>query len=269
MIHKSCLTNTNTGIRLTLGRACWAIFLAVAISAQSWAASSEKARLLYDAMLFEDAKRELVAVVTSDAQPEEKAEALHLLGRIAVDEKRYDAALRFWSDLIAQFPETEDAEQVSEKIPLVRALAATDASAEKQTPAPSAPQAGSGLRGVVVAGAGTEAQFVSLAVDEISNYLTGSGVESSKAPGQGASLTDLMPLAREASADSVLVLTLKFGYLESLRAECYLVDGGLLWEEKASGSFGFTKSGVAAGLIDRMKSKLERRIGDPCLKRKG
>ena len=79
------------------------------IEQRSAAADLEKARLLYDAQLYEDAKQELVMTATSDAPAEDKAAALYLLGTIAVDEKRYDAAVRTWSDLIAKYPDSEDA----------------------------------------------------------------------------------------------------------------------------------------------------------------
>ena len=222
-----------------------------------------KARLLYDARLYEDAKRELVATAMSDAPLEERASALHLLGTIAVDEKRYDAALRTWSDLVAQYPDTQDALLVTEKIPLVRALA------EQKDPAPMSVAAAvpepSELSGVVVVGTGPVAELAELAVVEISNFLIGSDVEASTALGRGTSLAELKPLASGSDASSFLVLTMKFGYMESLRAECYSVNGDLQWKEKASGSWGFRKERIATGLIKRIKDKLEDHLGDSCL----
>ena len=235
--------------------------------AQTAGASVDKAKLLYDALLLEDAKKELVATATSDAPAEEKAAALHLLGTIAVDEKRYDAALRTWSDLVNQYPNTQDAREVQGKMPLVRELATRTATSPEFATKPESTSRA--LHGVVVTGAGSQPEFVELAVNEISNFLMGKKVDTTKSPTSGASLSELIPVARQSGASSVLVLTLKFGYLESLRAECYLIDGGLQWQEKASGSFGVTKSGTAAGLIDRIKSKLEGRIGDSCLPKGG
>ena len=226
-------------------------------------ADLERAQLLYDAQLYDDAKRELVVTATSDAPAEEKASALHLLGTIAVDEKRYDAAVRTWSDLISKYPDTQDALLVGEKIPLVQTMARQDdiAPPPVEEASPQSPE----LSGVVLVGAGPETVFVDLAVDEISNFLIGGKVGASKAPEEQASLAELMPVANQTDVSSFLVLTLKFGYLESLRAECYAVDGELQWKEKASGSFGFGKERITTGLVERMKEKLEDRLGDSCL----
>lgn len=230
-------------------------------------ADLEKARLLYDAQLYDDAKRELVATATSDADPEEKAAALHLLGTIAVDEKRYDAAVRTWSDLVAKYPDTEDAEQAKDKISLVQALGGTEDHASTPVPAAESPEPA--LRGVIVANAGMEKEWGDFAVDEISNFLIGSSVVASKAPDGIGTLEMLKPLASAPNATSILILTMKFGYMESLRAECYSADGNLEWKEKASGSWGISRSGVAAGLINRIKKKLEDHLGDSCLPKSG
>jgi hypothetical protein len=236
-----------------------------ALFAQSAYASVEKAKLLYDAHLLDDAKKELVATATSDASPDEKAAALHLLGTIAVDEKRYESALSTWSELLSKYPNTQDAREVQGKMKLVRELASSS-STIAEPPSPAAASRNS-MGGVLVTAAAPLAEYVELTANEISNYLVGQSVDATRSVSSGASLSELIPVARQSGAQSILVLTLKFGYLESLRAECYLVDGGLQWEEKSSGSFGFTKSGVAAGLIDRMKDKLESRVGDVCLPR--
>lgn len=227
------------------------------------AADIEKARLLYDARLLEDSKRELVGIATSDAPKEEKATALHLLGTIAVDEKRYDAALRTWKNLVSEYPDSKDAHLVTDKIPLVQAL--VDQAGSGVTSIPAAAPEKVDLSGVIVTATGPSPQLTDLAVDEISNFLIGNGVPASKAPSGRASLAELKPMASDSSASSFLVLTMKFGYLESLRAECYSVDGNLLWKEKVSGSFGFGKARIAAGLIERIKRKLEDHLGDSCL----
>jgi len=59
--------------------------LAVLLSCCSaFGQSLDKARLLYSNKLYEDAKRELVAVAVGTGSDEEKAEALDLLGEIAL-----------------------------------------------------------------------------------------------------------------------------------------------------------------------------------------
>lgn len=236
------------------------------LSSTPAAASVEKARLFYDAKLLDDAKRELIETIASNAVDNEKAAALHLLGTIAVDEKNYDLTLMSWGDLIARYPTTADAREVEGKLPLVRSL--VEQSAKPATADHGDPVSNATLRGVVVTGGGAETRYLEQAVDEIATYLLGRGVETSKPTNWRATLIELAPVARQSGARSILVLNIKFGYLESLRAECYLSDGTLQWEEKASGSFGVSGSGVAAGLISRIKEKLEKHVGDTCLPKK-
>lgn len=169
-------------------------------------------------------------------------------------------------ELITRYPTTADAREVEGKLPLVRSLVeqnAKPATADHRDAVSSAT-----LRGVVVTGGGAETRYLEQAVDEISTYLLGRGVETSKPANWRATLVELAPVARQSGASSILVLNIKFGYLESLRAECFLSDGILQWEEKVSGSFGFSASGVAAGLIGRIKEKLEKHVGEICLPKK-
>src|SRR6476661_4596489 len=85
--------------------------------------SLDKARLLYSNRLYEDAKRELVAVAVGSGSDEERAEALNLLGSIAIDEGNYDAAIKNWTDVTTRFPATSFAKEAAAKIPLVEKLA--------------------------------------------------------------------------------------------------------------------------------------------------
>ncbi|HRP35919.1 MAG TPA: tetratricopeptide repeat protein [Gammaproteobacteria bacterium] len=133
------------------------------LSTPSWAGDIGKARLLYENRLLDDAKRELVEVASSSSAPEEAAEALHLLGSIAIDEKRYDSAIRTWEDLLQRFPETRNAAEVSGKIALARLLLEQDSS--------GAAASKSSESAIVVTGIGTETEFVNQAVTEIMNLL--------------------------------------------------------------------------------------------------
>lgn len=93
--------------------------------------SLEKARLLYSNKLYEDAKRELVTVAVGNGTEEERAEALNLLGAIAIDEGNYEAAIQNWTEITRKFPETTAAKEAKAKLPLAEKLAAT------QKPIPS------------------------------------------------------------------------------------------------------------------------------------
>ena len=225
------------------------------LSTPSWAGDIGKARLLYENRLLDDAKRELVEVASSSSAPEEAAEALHLLGSIAIDEKRYDSAIRTWEDLLQRFPETRNAAEVSGKIALARLLLEQDSS--------GAAASKSSESAIVVTGIGTETEFVNQAVTEIMNLLASKGVRVVRAPAGISSVPEL--LSASGQADGVLVMALRFGYMENLRAMCHGPDGKLLWEEKASGSMGFTKAGITQGLIERISRKVEPHIGGPCL----
>ena len=242
-------------------RALVALIVGLVLMPVASAADLAKARLLYDSRLLEDAKRELVEIAVSEAPAAEKAAALHLLGTIAVDEKRYESALKTWNELVVQFPATEDARQVQDKLPLVKALAEQDG-AKLNTPVP--PPAALSLPSVIVAGSGTETEFVEQAVTEVMNFLASRGVGVSRAPGGMAAVPELTKLATTGGATSVLVLVLRFGYIENLRAECYSPEGRLQWQVKVAGSFGATKAGVTEGLINRIKEKLQPHVGTAC-----
>lgn len=228
------------------------------------AASLEKAQLLYDSQLLEDAKRELVDIAAAAPTDDEKAAALEMLGRIAIDEQRFDAAVATWTQVIEKYPNSPAAKSCADKLPLAKALAAQkapDATPVEHLPTVSTPK----LHGVIVLGAGPEPTFTTQAVNEIMNHLGSKGVLVSRGPSPPPSVPEVAANARQTGGTSVLLLTLRFGYLENLQAECYDLDGKLVWEEKAAGSFGFTKAGVAEGLITRTKAKLDPHIGSPCL----
>lgn len=78
--------------------------------------SIKKAEMLIEHGLRSDAKNELVEIIHSDAEAEEKAEAYYLLGSIAFDERRLGTALRSWNSLVAEYPSSKHAALVKDKI---------------------------------------------------------------------------------------------------------------------------------------------------------
>ena len=236
------------------------LVLLVAHTTCTFAGDLEKARLLYQSRLLEDAKRELVDIVTSDASTSENAAALHLLGTIAIDEKRYESAVQTWSDLIARYPGTKYAEEAKERLPFAQALRdKTTSQSGSSTPVADM------TNSITVVGIGTEAEFVNQTVTEFMNLLASKGVSVVRAPAGISSVPELLRQNGSNGKKSVLVLALRFGYMENLRAMCYEENGQLVWEEKASGSMGFTKSGITQGLIERVSKKIEPHIGETCL----
>jgi hypothetical protein len=228
--------------------------------------SLDKARLLYSNKLYEDAKRELVAVAVGSGAEEEKAEALNLLGSIAVDEGNYDAAIKNWTDVITKFPSTASAKEAAAKLPLAEKLAATQRSTlpvDKAMPERALPGT------VLVAGSAPEApEYADQAVLEFMNFLTSKGVRAKNAfPGRtvDANLPNLLELAKQSGAAAVLYVFIHFHGMENMRVECYSADGKKMWDEKVAASLGLSPAGMTESFVRRMKKKLEGHVGGPCL----
>jgi hypothetical protein len=227
--------------------------------------SLDKARLLYSNKLYEDAKRELVAVAVGTGSDEEKAEALDLLGTIAINEGNYEAAIKNWTDVATKFPGTAPAKEAAAKLPLAERLAATQKSASpvgKGMPERVAPGT------VLVAGSAPEApEYADQAVLEFMNVLAAKGVRAKNAfPGRtvDATLPNLLELADQSGANAVLYVFIHFRGMENMRVECYSADGKKMWKEKVAGSLGLSPAGMTEGFVRRMKKKLESHVGGPC-----
>jgi tetratricopeptide (TPR) repeat protein/predicted RNA-binding Zn-ribbon protein involved in translation (DUF1610 family) len=82
----------------------------------SAAQSIERASLFKEHVLYDDAKRELILVITSQADRASKAKAMHLLGMIAFDENRISVALQTWKKLVTSYPDSEEAKAVGDRI---------------------------------------------------------------------------------------------------------------------------------------------------------
>lgn len=240
------------------------------------AQSLDRAKLLYTNKLYDDAKKELVAVAVSDAPIEQKAEALNLLGAIAIDEGNYGAAITNWTELIAKYPGTKAAIEAEAKLPLARKLAEKPPSPNSTTvtvqPAPledEVLEAGT----VLVAGSAPEApEFADQAVLEFMNLLASKGVKVQNAftgrlavPGmsrvEAFSLPNLLSYAKKVGAASVLYVFIHFHGMENMRVECYASDGRKLWSEKVAASLGLSPSGMTAGFIRRMSPKIAAHVG--------
>jgi tetratricopeptide (TPR) repeat protein len=232
--------------------------------------SLDKAKLLYSNRLYEDAKRELVAVAVGSSSNEERAEALNLLGAIAIDEGNYDAAIKNWTDVTTKFPGTASAKEAAGKIPLAEKLAATQKSASpvgKGIPERVPPGT------VLVAGSAPEApEYADQAVLEFMNVLASKGVRAKNAfPGRtvDASLPNLLERANQSGAAAVLYVFIHFRGMENMRVECYSADGKKMWEEKVAGSLGISPAGMTEGFVRRMRKKLESHVGGPCFQVNG
>jgi hypothetical protein len=262
--HGSIATEFGRSSVRAIAFAAALLFVPSFIGAQSVA----KAKLLHANKMYDDAKREAVAVVFSGAADADKAEALNLLGRIAVDQDDYDTAIKNWNELIVTYPDTVVAGEAQAKLPLAKKLAES-----KATPSSNATEAGT----VLVAGVAPEhPEYADQAVVEFMNFLASHGVKTANtfagrlgdATRGGAaevSLPNLLSRAREARAASVLYVYIHFRGMENMRVECYAPDGKKLWQERVAASLGLSPSGMTEGFVRRMKGKLEKRVGGACL----
>jgi hypothetical protein len=235
------------------------------------AASIERAKMLHANKLFDDAKKEAIAVVFSDCKDTEKADALHLLGSIAVDQEQYATAADNWTELIRRFPTSTAAMEARAKMPLVKKL--IDAQSAASTPKLEIEEPGT----VLVAAVAPEApQYADHAALEFINYLASRGVRAKNAfagrlsdatLGRSAevALPNLMSRAVETKASAVLYVYIHFRGMENMRVECYSPDGRKLWQEKVSASLGLSPAGMTDSFVRRMKGRLEKHIGKPGL----
>jgi tetratricopeptide (TPR) repeat protein len=81
-----------------------------------------KAKMLVGHGLRNDAQRELIEVLFSDAEAAEKASALDLLATIAVGQNNFKAALDSWTRLIDEYPTSAEAIKAKERLPLLASM---------------------------------------------------------------------------------------------------------------------------------------------------
>lgn len=104
------------------------IFLTALTTSLIWGvaahgASLDKAKALRANGLRDEAKKEFVELTFDEAEePAAKAEALYLLGEIAVDEKAIAAAQENWVKLIESYPESPFATSAQSKLELLKQL---------------------------------------------------------------------------------------------------------------------------------------------------
>lgn len=240
------------------------------------AQSFDRAKLLYTNKLYDEAKKELVAIAVSDAPAEQKADALNLLGTIAIDEGNYGAAIANWTELITKYPETRAAVEAEAKLPLARKLAETPQPPASTTitvqPPPLEDEVLEEGTVLVAASAPEAPEFADQATLEFMNLLASKGVKAQNAftgrlaaPGmsrvEAFSLPNLLSYAKKVGAAGVLYVFIHFHGMENMRVECYASDGRKLWSEKVAASLGLSPSGMTAGFIRRMSPKIAAHVG--------
>src|ERR1700724_1462345 len=104
-------------------RATVLLLVALALASTGFAASLEKAKTLRQNGLLDDAKKELVELAfAADSNNDVRAEALVMLGDIAVDEKKYDTARENWNKAITAYPASSASALAKDKLRMLDQL---------------------------------------------------------------------------------------------------------------------------------------------------
>ena len=90
---------------------CFFLFASSAIGA-----SLEKAKMFRQHGLVSEAKKELIEVIFSRQNAKNKGEAYYILGTMAFEQNNISAALETWTRLIADFPNSDQAKLVKDRI---------------------------------------------------------------------------------------------------------------------------------------------------------
>ena len=85
-------------------------------SSAALAASVQKAQMLNQHGLKAEAKTELINVIFSKSNSNDKAQAYYLLGNMAFEESKVGVALDSWRSLVAKYPKSKQAQLVKNKI---------------------------------------------------------------------------------------------------------------------------------------------------------
>lgn len=121
---------------------------------------------------------------------------------------------------------------------------------------------------VAIAGTGGEADWQNV-VEGLTQYLESAGVHVKQVDAAGKTARLLAEQLTQSGAESLLYVTVKMG-TGSIRDKgtlaCYDPAGNQLWAEEISGGI-FRGSGQRAvkDMINRMKKRLEKRVGGPGL----
>lgn len=193
-----------------------------------------------------EAKRELVELTfDSNVSRAERAEALLLLGDIAIDESKPDVARENWAKVVDEFAGDPAATMASEKLTLLGKLSGAS-KIEVRTPAITY------MPGTVLV-VGPEKYPWSIA--QISGALGSYAV-----PFDG-SMTQAMGVAK---ADTAIVALIEVGLsvdtaFESGRVVCQRPDGKKIWEEKVMFNLGGGEERIARRFVDGLSEKVKKR----------
>lgn len=216
------------------------------------AADLEKAKILHANGLTEEAKKELIQVAFDETlEDAERAEALLLLGDIAVEEKRYDAATGSWTKVTEQYAATEQARTARTKLDLLAQLTgSTDSGQADQENAADEVATTYEEETVLVVSSNPAYPW---AANEIAGVLRGPTAVALTA------INEAFALAKENSAvrGVVEVNADVDSAFESVRAVCFAADGRKVWQKKTSISWFGSQEQMARRMVSKVAKKVE------------
>jgi hypothetical protein len=205
-------------------------------------ASLDKAKALRANGLRDEAKRELVELTFDDAEvPAAKAEALYLLGEIAVDEKAIAAARENWKKLIEAYPESQFAATARSKLELLEQL---QPPAQGDAAVPAYPP------GTVLVAGPKEYPW---AAPQIAAALEPPAVAADEA------LDGAFQAARRSNAIvAVVEVALKVDVaFETGRVICYRPNGEKLWEKVVRVTYPGSEEQIARRFVEKLSAKVK------------
>ena len=224
-------------MRYTFVVLVWAFAFSLLVNA----ASLEKAKTLRSNGLRAEAKKELVDFLYDPTSPDEgKAEALLLLGDIALDEKNRDAARENWSKLVTTYPSSPAAAAAKAKLEVLEQVASSS-----QLTTPPAPQYAPGT--VLVIGPAN----YDWAAPQIA------GARGPSAAAINGSLSDAMKLAAANRAIvGILQLDLDVEVVfETGTLTCYRPNGAKSWDKTVRVSSPGGAEHVARVFVNKLAEK--------------
>ena len=218
-----------------------ALTMAVLWGVAAHGASLEKAKALRANGLRDEAKRELVEITFDEAEkPGAKAEALYLLGEIAVDEKAIAAARENWEKLIATYPESPFATSARSKLELLQQLQEQAQGAAELAYPPGT---------VLVAGP----KEYPWAAPQIAAALGPPAIAADEA------LDEAFQAARRSNAIAAVVeVALKVDVaFETGRVICYRPNGEKLWEKVVRVTYPGSAEQIARRFTEKLSTKVK------------
>jgi tetratricopeptide (TPR) repeat protein len=212
------------------------------------ASSLEKAEALRSNGLIEEAKAELIRVAFDEALPDDKrAEALLLLGDIAVDEGSYDAASENWTRVIQLYPDSEPARLAQEKLDLLTTLVnRADTGDPRTEDEPTTYEQGT----ILVVSSNSDypwaAHEIAASLAQPAAVFSGTLEDTFARAKAGDAIRGVVEI--HVNVDSAF---------ESVRAVCYSVAGRKEWQKKTSMSWIGSQEQMARRMVSKVAAKIE------------